>query len=120
MAVKNICVVPSGRTLEYFLRHSKCDDGSHAHLSRAQVYEREKLGLVIDWVRQPTRRSNGVIFLLSGRKQGRAALPGSSLNCGLSYRVGSTLAIAVYLRHEWARIMLLEINMKPPGASRTA
>lgn len=110
MARKNLCLIPKDWTLEDLSRHP-CHDGSHSHRSHSQVYEAEKRGQV-QWLRQPSKRENGVIQFLFMRPDGRAATPGSSLNHGLSYRVGETHAMAVYRREPWAQVMLNEINMR--------
>jgi hypothetical protein len=111
VALKNLCLIPGDWTLDDLLRHP-CHDGSHSHRSFAQAHDAEKRGQV-QWLRQPTRRLNGVIKLLFMRPEGRPATPGSSLNHGLSYRVGAELALAVYAGEDWARLMLREINMRP-------
>jgi len=102
LSVKRYCLVPARWTLEEYARHT-CDDRSHSHLSKSQVYELEALKL-IEWLRRPEdRKQKGVL------KQLRTIS-----HRGLSCRVGGELASALRddSRRGIAQVMLANINMR--------
>jgi hypothetical protein len=96
------CLVTERWTAEDLARH-RCDDSSHVHLSRAEVWDLECEGLV-EWVRHPlTRAEKGIVRLC------RRVLVARGLSC----RVGEHLAEGVRRRLPWATLMLAEITMTP-------
>jgi hypothetical protein len=119
MSLKNICSIPRHWTLADYSCHT-CRDGSHAHLSRAALLPYERRNLVVWLKRAETRRDSSVVWILPYVREREAMedpvhLPMAALsavNVGLSFRVGSYLALAVYHHQNWAEAMLLQINMR--------
>jgi hypothetical protein len=101
LSKKRFCLVPPGWDLERYSRHS-CDDRSHQHLSKAQVYELDSHGS-IEWLKRPVDRRDKGIVRISRLYMAR----------GLSSKFGAVLAVAIALKHGWARAMLLDIRRRP-------
>lgn len=113
VANKNICSIPRTWTLEDYRQHT-CDDGSHHHLSRAQLNPSIAKGLVVWLIESQTRRESSVVYVLPEAHPGPATKSyccPDPLNRGLSYAVGAELAQAIYARKEYARVMLADIRM---------
>lgn len=113
MALKNICRIPPTWTLEEYSLHN-CQDGSHDHLSRAEIREYVQEGRVV-WLREAkTRRESSVVWILPSQANPTTKNPCAAgpMNAGLSFRVGETLAIAVYRHQSWAEVMLSHIQMR--------
>jgi hypothetical protein len=110
MSLKNICRIPRSWNLEEYRRHT-CHDGSHLHLSRAQVLPFENKGLVI-WLKHPTSPHDSGVCVIVDRMQDLDSLEwlGSPMNTGLSSRVGEYLAVEIYRKRIWANVMLAEIT----------
>jgi hypothetical protein len=98
VSIKRYCLVPATWNLADCSAHS-CGDGSHVHLSRAQLWDLEADGL-IEWMHRPANRHDKGIVQLR-------RLVGTR---GLSARVGAVLAEAVRLRLDWALLMLSDIR----------
>ena len=116
MALKNICTIPRHWTLADYRRHT-CSDGSHQHISRAQLHQIENEGRIV-WLLVPKdRRDQAVVYVLETHPgpSTRSWLPCAPINTGLSNRVGEVLAIAVYRNKPWARVMLAHMNPRRPG-----
>jgi len=114
MAKKNICSVPADWTLATYSRHS-CHDGSHFHLSYAEVHRHEEKN-VVNWLRRSdSRRQPSVVQVfivpevIRPNVTSRQCATGS-MNSGLSYRVGPYLARKVRVGEMWALVMLSHIN----------
>jgi len=90
-------------SLEDYSRHS-CDDHSHSHLSKAQVYELQSHG-AIEWLRgslsTSTKKDKGVLKI---RRYFAAR--------GLSCSVGGELVEALGTREEWAQVMFSNIKLR--------
>jgi len=113
MAKKNICSVPADWTLETYSRHS-CHDGSHHHLSYAEVHRHEEIN-VVNWLRRSDlKRAPSVVqvFLVPEviKPNVTRQCATGSMNSGLSYRVGPYLARKVRVGEQWALVMLSHIN----------
>ncbi len=118
MSLKNICSIARSWTLEDYRLHT-CSDGSHAHLTRAQVQEKDKQGLVVWLMRGETRRESSVVWVLSNAHPGpstKSFCATEPINAGLSNRVGEQLAIGVYTRQDWALTMLAQVNLRREGS----
>jgi hypothetical protein len=115
-----VCRIPIDWTMLDYARHS-CFDGSHIHLSHAQVAEHEKRDLVIWLYCGISRHAKSVVQIeeLAERDVSFAGPPsishpaGRPINIGLSFRVGPYLARRVRERERWALVMLSHINMRP-------
>jgi hypothetical protein len=120
MSLKNICAIPKHWTLEEYSRHT-CADGSHSHLTRAQLHEKEKKGLVVYLRASKNRRETSIVYILDSHPGPSTASysPGAPLNTGLSNRVGEVLAVAVYQRQPWGQVMLAHINGRRESPSGT-
>lgn len=120
MAVKSICSIPLDWTMETYREHT-CFDGSHYHISPAQLAEHKKNDLVDVLVTAQNRREKTIVKIeilpvRNDRWAGRASrshASGSAMNGGLSYRVGPYLAKRVRQKQSWAVVMLSHINMRP-------
>jgi len=102
VSIKRYCLVPARWTLEDYSRHT-CDDHSHSHLSKSQVYELEVLSL-IEWLRRPEhRKEKGILKQIK-----------TISHRGLSCRVGGELVSALcdYSRRGIAEVMLANINQR--------
>jgi len=124
MASKTICSVPLGWTLDDHARHS-CFDGSHSHLSYAEVHKHEKTSVVCWLHRAVSRREKSVVQISelaqrddswAGRQLSTYAMAGEPMNKGLSFKLGAYLAKHVRQNHAWATVMFSEINR--PRAQR--
>lgn len=115
MAIKNICRIPREWNLADYRQHN-CQDGSHTHLSRSQIYIYESRGLVV-WLKHPSsKRDNGIVWIVGEiveiDKIHQEVLAASPLTTGLSFRVGAELAGALSRRAPWAETMLSQIEMR--------
>jgi len=93
------CLIPAHWTREDLALHS-CRDGSHAHLSSAEVHD-ARVHALVEWVLEPVRNRDRGIVRLCRQISAR----------GLSCRVGELLALAVSKREHWARLMIADIRM---------
>jgi hypothetical protein len=120
MSLKNICAIPKHWTLEDYAAHT-CADGSHSHLTRAQLHEKEKQGLVVFLRAAKNRRETSIVYILESHPGPATSCytPGGPLNTGLSNRVGEVLASAVYQRKPWGQVMLAHINLRRESPSGT-
>jgi hypothetical protein len=124
MASKTICSVPPGWTLDDHARHT-CFDGSHSHLSFAEINKREKTDVVC-WLRRAASRAEKSVVQIhllerrddswAGRQLSTYSMPGEPMNKGLSFRLGPYLAKHVRQNHSWAVVMFSQINR--PRAQR--
>lgn len=114
MSAKRYCLVPPTWDAQDCARHT-CDDHSHVHLSRSQLWELEADDLV-EWLLRPVRRADkGVVRL-------RRVIPARGLSC----RVGAALADAIErlldapknTRLAWARVMLADVGLVPASRMR--
>jgi hypothetical protein len=106
VSLKCYCLVPAGWTAADCTKHS-CDDRSHVHLSRRQLWELGCDG-VVEWLHVPVnRRDEGIVRLC--RTFGVR---------GLSCRVGPELADALRLGLAWACVMLADIRGDGAGPLR--
>jgi hypothetical protein len=103
VSAKAACIIPRRWTLEDYARHT-CGDRSHGHLSRVELADNLKHGLV-EIVRHEDRRLRHktvvrIVRTLAAR--------------GLSCSVGSFLVMALSDRCErgWALAMLAQIRMR--------
>jgi len=107
LSLKRFCLVPPRMSLEDYSRHT-CDDHSHSHLSKAQVYELQSHG-AIEWLRgslsSSTPKLKGVLRI---RRYFAAR--------GLSCSVGGVLVHALARKEDWAQAMYGQIN--PRSRSR--
>jgi hypothetical protein len=101
VSLKRYCLVPARWTPDDLARHS-CADRSHVHLSRSQVWDLEREGL-LEWVRRPISRAEKGIVKIRRIVAAR----------GLSCRIGEALAEGLRLRLPWARAMLADIRLTP-------
>lgn len=126
MAVSVACVVDRSVS-PADLAHLRCTDGSHAHLTWAQLRQYRDLGLIelnadgtIAWLRRPSAKGTN----RSERVKGVVRLKRQIGIRGLSCKVGGTLAVAVEKREEdWPRVMLGDIrrdHSAPPPDPRQA
>jgi hypothetical protein len=113
LALKNICSIPRTWTLEDYRKHT-CIDGSHGHVSRAELKPSIAKGLVVWLIEGQTRRESSVIYVLPDAHPGPATKRPCSppINTGLSYAVGAELANAFYNREPYAAVMLANIRTK--------
>jgi hypothetical protein len=120
MATKNICLIPLDWSLEDYDSHS-CLDGSHVHLSHAEVTRHEKRNIV-HWLREgKSRRERSVVQIQElperdTRWAGRASsqiVAGHAMNGGLSFQLGEYLAAQWRLRESWAQVMVSQIKHRP-------
>jgi len=117
MAVKTICSIPLDWTMETYRQHT-CTDGSHTHLSHAELSDHRQRNIVAVLVEARNRREKTIvkIQLLPERddrwagRQLRSRASGSAMNSGLSHRVGPYLAKRVRQRQPWAIVMLAHIR----------
>jgi hypothetical protein len=117
---QKVCVIPADFTLADYQAHP-CQEGRHAHLSRAQLrpYIEQKRVVILQGSlghgRRELARIKGektVIWILPCTKDavtGRTALAGL-LNSGLSFQFGEYLAMRVRQRESWALAMVAEMR----------
>ena len=120
MALKTICSVPIEWTMADYQRHT-CTDSSHSHISHSQLRAHQARDIVHVLRQSNSKREKMVVRIQilpvadnrwAGRpRKSRAA--SSSLNHGLSYRVGPYLAMRIRQREKWAIVMLSHINNRP-------
>lgn len=114
MAKKNICSVPADWTMQTYSLHS-CHDGSHSHLSWAELHIHEEKN-VVNWLRRSeSRREPSVVQVFIVPEVIKAnvtsrQVPTGPMNSGLSYRVGPYLARKVRVGEMWALVMLSHIK----------
>jgi hypothetical protein len=81
-----------------------CDDHSHSHLSKAQVYELQSHG-GLEWLRGSLSEAtfkNKAVLKITRYFSAR----------GLSCSVGGELAEALCTREEWAQVMFANIKLR--------
>jgi hypothetical protein len=118
VALKNICVIPRRWTTDDYAGHT-CTDGSHSHVSHAQLQEKERDGRVVWLHRARSRREASVVYILESHPGAATSSPACGpINTGLSNRVGEVLALAVYDHQAWAAVMLSSINCRRERPSR--
>jgi hypothetical protein len=112
MAVKRFCLVPPCWTLEDYALHT-CFDHSHAHLSRAQVYDYDK-HRSIEWI--AIRYAKSADLIATDRPDptkswfgGIARISRIFGTRGLSSSLGECLAAAILTRESWALAMFAQI-----------
>src|SRR5579864_350892 len=115
-----VCSVPLDWTIEDYLSHS-CGDGSHVHISHAQVAIHKEKDIV-RYLRETTSRKMKdvvqiqLLAVRDDRWAGRASITaatGGPMNPGLSFRVGEYLAKHVRKRESWAIVMYAHIKNRP-------
>jgi hypothetical protein len=110
---KTICSIPRDWTLEDYRAHT-CSDGSHHHITRAELKPSEDKGLVIWMHEAQNRRDRSVVYVLPDRPGPQTKSYGSNepINSGLSNAVGEELAMDVYKKEPYAEVMLAHIRMR--------
>lgn len=104
MALKNVCLVPHGWTLNDYKRHT-CTDGSHSHLSVSQLRKLEGQNLARVIARASADNEHTVA----------ARVPAYRINAvpalrDRSCRLGEPLTVALVEKLEWAFVMLADIK----------
>jgi hypothetical protein len=122
LSAKRFCLVPPGWDLKIFSEHS-CDDRSHSHVSRSQVYEFDK-HQSLEWL--AIRYKKGDDFVLTDSPDHLQTWWGGIARIsrifdfrGLSATAGEYLSLAVRRRESWALAMLAQIHMRHEGDSAT-
>jgi hypothetical protein len=120
MAIKNICSVPESWTLDEYSRHS-CQDGSHHHLSFADLKRLEERNVIV-WLRRgESRRVTSVVqvFIVPETRKPnvtrRPCAPGQ-VNFGMSNKYGEFHAKKIRQRELWALVMLAMIKRRDVAA----
>jgi hypothetical protein len=98
VSAKRICLVWPNFDAED-LANLRCDDGSHQHLSRRDVWDLECYSEVV-WVHRPVNRKDKGVVKISRLHFAR----------GLSCRIGEELVRALASRLAWARVMYADIR----------
>jgi hypothetical protein len=114
MALKTVCVVPYEWTLETYRTHH-CSDGSHIHISYAELHENKARHAVKILHEARSRRERTVVQIFLVPAGHKASVTSSvcaprSLNYGLSNKVGELLAEAIRNREEWALVMYAQMK----------
>lgn len=122
MSAKRFCLVPPGWDLKIHSMRG-CDDRSHSHLSRSQVYEFDK-HQSLEWL--AIRYKRGEDFVLTDSPDHLQTWWGGIARIsrifdfrGLSGTTGEYLAAAVRAREGWALAMLAQIHGRVEGDTRT-
>lgn len=104
MALKNVCLVPQGWTLNDYRRHT-CSDGSHSHLSASQLRKYESQGVARVIARESAENLRTVAV--------RAAVYRVNVAPAIrdrSCRLGEPLTVALAQKLAWAIVMLADIR----------
>ena len=113
LSAKRFCIVPPPWSLEDVARHS-CDDHSHFHLSRAQVYAFQQVNSIM-WIAIRYRGDDAWTETDKpdlARKWAAGVLKISKIFAfrGRSASFGEYLAGAVREREDWAITMLSQMH----------
>jgi hypothetical protein len=113
IARKRFCLVPYGFDVRDLQRH-RCDDRSHAHLSRSQLYNMEKHG-EIQWLAVRYRGTRE--FIPADKPDAGLHVDGGILRVsrlfkfrGASNALGEFLSSCLRRREPWAEIMLHDMR----------
>ena len=111
MSLKSICVIPLDWTLADYRSHSCCD-GSHHHLSWAELLPARAENRVTFLVEAKTRKEKTVVWILPAREASTKSPTATALNIGLSFRVGEELAKQIRRQQSWAVCMYSQIRRR--------
>jgi hypothetical protein len=106
-----ICSIPLTSRLEDY-RAQSCGDGSHWHLSWAELRPHLEQNRVVFLVEAKTRKEKTVVWILPEDAPPLTKAPSMTgiVNSGLSFRVGDYLAKRIRQKESWAEAMFQQIR----------